>query len=186
MKRYVILGAALLVLLATSAQAFDGQRKGFVLGGGAGFTPIASWKADIPVFFTTVPVDEQKPGFGLQFIIGGAFDERNMLVYEGNAAAYKSDIADWNVAQGFNGAAWYHYFGPTGNSFFTTLGLGVYYFKVEDFDANDLGGALLLGGGYEFTQHWQFGLSVAAGRTSVDSVDFDHMHISLLITGIAF
>jgi hypothetical protein len=182
----MILSALLLVLLATGARAFDGQRKGFVLGGGAGFAPIASWKVDIPIFDTTVPVDEQKPGFGLQFLIGGAFDEHNMLVYEANFVGYQSDIANWSVAQGFSGAAWYHYFGPTGRSFFTTLGLGIYYFKVEDFDANDPGGALLFGGGYEFAPHWQFGLSVAAGRTSDAGVDFDHVHFGLLVSGIAF
>ena len=115
-----------------------------------------------------------------------AFAEHNMLVYEGNVVAYTSDIADWSVVQGFNGATWYHYFGRTGKSFFTTLGLGVYYFKVEDFDTNDPGGALLFGGGYEFAKHRQFGLSVAAGRTKSSGVDFDHVHISLLISGIAF
>jgi hypothetical protein len=186
MKRSAVFGAVLVLLVATGARAFDGQRKGFVLGGGVGFAPLASWQADIPVFNATVPADEQKSGFGVQFIIGGAFDERNMLVYEGQVVGYNSDIAGWSVVQGFNGAAWYHYYGSTGRSFFTTVGLGLYYFKVEDFAGNDPGGALLLGIGFEFAKHWQLGLSLAVGRTTWGGVDIDHAHINLLISGIAF
>lgn len=193
MKRLwmTILVMSMVLILSASVLGFDGQRKGFVLGGGLGFTPAATWEADIDFYGTGVgSVDESGAGVAVQFVIGGAFDEQNMLVYEGNVVGYNSDLFDESIAQGFNGAAWYHYFGPTGKSFFTTLGLGLCYFKVGDFDATTPGGALLLGGGYEFAKHWQVGGYVSFGKTTDEEFglngDFKHSHISVLVSGVAF
>ena len=113
-----------------------------------------------------------------------------MLVYEGNAAGFNSDLFDESVGQGFNGAAWYHYFKDPGNTPFTALGLGLYYFKVGDYDPTDPGIALLLGGGYEFSKHWQAGLYLTFGKTSEGgygaSADFEHANLSFIVSGIAF
>jgi hypothetical protein len=186
MKRVLILSLAAILLLAGSSFAFDGNRKGFVLGGGLGLGATGSWKVDVPFFGSTVSVDENGTGVGLHFVIGGAFDEYNVLVYEGNAIGYNSDMFDEGIGQGFNGAAWYHYFGEAGKSAFTTLGLGLYYFKVGDFDATDPKVALLVGGGYEFARHWQVGGYFSFGQTSEGPVDFDHTHFNILVSGIAF
>ena len=171
----------LIVVMSSTAFAFDGDRKGFVLGGGLGFAPQAQWKFDLMDF------EEDGSGLGLHIIIGGAFDERNMLVYEGNVVAYTSDLLDETISQGFNGAAWYHYYGKTGRSFFTTLGLGFYVFDPGgDFESNDPGFGMLLGGGYEFAKHWQVGVYYAFGSTSDAGYDFSHQHFNLLISGVAF
>jgi len=169
-KRLVVAGFLVSMVLVSSASAFDGLRKGFVLGGGLGLAPTASWDADI--------IDDSGTGFGLNLLIGYAWDEYNMIVYEGNIAGYKS-IADIRVSQGFNGASWYHYFGPQGKSFFTTAGLGFYVF---DFDhdsygsgSNDPGAGVLLGGGY-----------LSFGRTSDSFYDYNHTHISVLVSAVAF
>ena len=122
----------------------------------------------------------------LGLIIGGAFDEKNMLVYEGNVIGYQSDLFDESIGQGFNGAAWYHYFSDPGKTPFTTLGLGLYYFKVGDFDATDPKIALLVGGGYEFAKHWQTGVYFSFGQTEESGVDFEHWHLNFMISGIAF
>ena len=42
----VLLVTFIFCLLASSAMSFDGMRKGFVLGGGLGFSPTAEWKID--------------------------------------------------------------------------------------------------------------------------------------------
>ncbi len=190
MNRIVVFSAMILLLVTSSASGFDGQRKGFVLGGGAGIVPVAHWKVDIAFFGLEGSADENRVGFGLQFVIGGAFDEHNMLVYEGNASGFSSDLLDESIAQGFNGAAWYHYFGDVGKSAFTALGLGLYYFQVGDYDPTNAGGAILLGGGYEFARHWQVGLYLTVGKTSESgygaSADFEHANLSLIFSGIAF
>jgi hypothetical protein len=108
-----------------------------------------------------------------------------MIVYEGNGAGYQSDIFD-QTTQGFNGPAWYHYYGDMGKSAFTAVGLGLYTFDVEHLDANDPSIGLLLGGGYEFAKHWQFGAYLSFGRTTSFGVDFNHATINVLVSGIAF
>ena len=190
MSRNSVIVLITCLLLAGTALGFDGQRKGFVLGGGLGFAPVAHWEVDANLFGLQGSAEEDKFGVALQFVIGGAFDEHNMLVYEGNVAGFKSDFGDEGIAQGFNGAAWYHYFGPVGKSFYTTVGLGFYYFKIGDYDATDPGGALLLGGGYEFSPHWQIGVSLTVGSTSesipLASADLKHANLSVMVSGIAF
>ncbi len=95
-------------------------------------------------------------------------------------------LGDQTITQGFNGAAWYHYYGQMGKSFFTAVGLGVYVFDVQDFDANDPGAGVLLGVGYEFARHWQTAVYVSAGKTTSAGVDFKHSHINVTVGAIAF
>ncbi|MCX6834033.1 MAG: hypothetical protein NTW07_02680 [candidate division Zixibacteria bacterium] len=177
-KVFVTAGVALLLLSATS-MAFNGQRRGFVLGGGLGFAPESNWSTDFDF-------DDSGVGFGANFVIGGAFDEQNMLVYEGNVTGWNSDLVNTSVTQGFNGAAWYHYFGPTGRSAFTVAGIGFYVFQAEHYEDNDPGMGMLIGGGYEFSKHWQVGGYFSFGKTSDPIFDYNHHHISVLVSGIAF
>ena len=170
----------LVILMAGSVWSFDGMRKGFVLGGGLGVSPIAR--------VSLGDLDESKVGVGAHIVIGYAWDEFNMLVYESNVTAY--EIYSTSIGQGFGGASWYHYFGPQGKSFFTVAGLGFCYYKEEDIDANDAKGAYLIGAGYEFTRHVQVSMYFSGGKTSVDffgsDIEFGHNHMSLVISAIAF
>lgn len=186
MKSKVTLGLLILILMVSSASAFDNLRKGFVLGGGLGFTPSAKWSADVKTYYGVEKYDEDGTGIGYNLIIGYAWDEKNMIVYEGNIAAYKSDFFKVNVYQGFNGASWYHYFGQSGKSLFAAGGIGFYIFSGEGYRSNDLGPGLLVGLGYEFTPHAQVGLYFMGGKTSSAGVDFNHSQFSLLINGVAF
>jgi hypothetical protein len=187
---------AVIVAIASPTVAFDGNRKGFVLGGGLGFSPTATIKSD-PVTFNdpflgpiTFQIDESNSGVAVNFVIGYAWDEQNMIVYEGNIVGYSlgSGPSKVDVYQGFNGVSWYHYFGPVGKSGFITGGLGAYVFNVDDQDA-DMGGALQIGGGYEFARHWQFGAYLGFGKTGdpdFSDIDYKHMHLSIVVGGVAF
>lgn len=189
MKRVLTTVFVLILSVASSTYGFDGARKGFVLGGGLGFAPSSSWKGSVIDASTLqiVKADESKAGVGLNFIIGYGWDEQNMIVYEGNVTGWKSDLfVDQSISQGFNGASWYHYFGPTGHSAFTTAGLGVYIFDVEKYKANDYKGAIPLGGGYEFARHWQIGGYLGFGQSSDAGGDFDHAHFNILVSAVAF
>ncbi|MCH7948288.1 MAG: hypothetical protein IIC66_10870 [candidate division Zixibacteria bacterium] len=118
-SRLILMVIVLTLLTASSSFGFDGHRRGFVLGGGLGFSPVASWEVD------GTTIDESGAGIGLNLLIGYAWDDQNMIVYEGNIAGWKSDFfLDRQVSQGFNGASWYHYFGETGRTAFATLGIG--------------------------------------------------------------
>ena len=183
--RRLALAVALVVLTAAGAQAFDGNRKGFVLGGGLGFAPVGAWKLD------NTPADEARAGIGLNLLLGYAWDEKNMIVYEGNVVGYTSNVfrlagQNKTVSQGFNGAAWYHYFGRKGRSWFSVAGLGIYSMDVEGFSANNPGAGILLGGGFEFAAHYQVGLYLSTGKTSDGPADFTNSHLSVLFNAIAF
>jgi hypothetical protein len=181
MKKLLGILTVLTLVLTSSSFGFDGNRKGFVLGGGLGFSPAASWEVD------GTSLDESGAGFGLNLVIGFGWDEQNMIVYEGNVAGWTSDFfLDRQVSQGFNGASWYHYFGPAGSSAFTTLGIGYYIFDVEGFDSNNPGLGLLAGAGYEFARHWQVGGYFSYGKTSDPFFDYNHYHINILVSGVAF
>lgn len=189
MKKQLVLSVVIGLVCISSSFGFNGQRQGFVLGGGLGIAPSSSWEGNVYDVFAMqiVNADEHGVGLGLNFLIGYAWDEKNMIVYEGNVTGWTSDLfVDQSIAQGFNGGAWYHYFGVPGRSAFTTLGIGFYVFDVEDYDANDVGGAILLGAGYEFAPHWQVGAYLGAGQTSDPGGDFDHAHFSILVSGVAF
>jgi hypothetical protein len=187
MKRLVMITLMAVLFMATTACAFDGMRKGFVLGGGLGLAPTADWETDLG----GIDVGQDGTGLGLNLVIGYAWDEQNMIVYEGNVASWKMDVLDENVAQGFNGASWYgaswyHYFGPVGKSFFTVAGVGFYVFKVDTYEDNDPGFGLLLGGGYEFARHIQVAAYFSSGKTEDSGVEFDHTHFNILVSAVAF
>lgn len=183
MRKLAIVMFVLLVAMATSVTAFNGQRKGFVLGGGLGFAPLVKWSTEVGPF----EYSESKAGVALHILIGYAWDEHNMIVYEGNAAGYTDDdVFDEPVSQGFDGAAWYHYYGVAGRSAFTAVGLGLYTFDAGDYEANDPSVGILIGGGYEFARHWQLGGYISFGKTTDSSLDFGHANMTVMVSTVAF
>lgn len=187
MKTTTIITMLLAIFLVSTVAGFDGHRKGFVLGGGLGFAPVARWSVEEDFIGRTVlSFHETKAGVGVNLLIGYAWDEKNMIVYEGNAVGFSSEAYDQTAAQGYNGGSWYHYFGPTGKSAFTVAGLGLYSFDVEHHDQHDPGFGMLLGGGYEFARHWQVGGYFSFGLTSADDLDYHHTSLSVLVSGVAF
>lgn len=177
-----------ILMLATPSHAFNGLRKGFVLGGGLGIAPASTWHVDAGFFGET---EESKAGGCSNIMLGYGWDEHNLLVFEGNGASILSDkINDATIFQGYAGPVWYHYFSPSAPGFFTTAGVGVYsfYFDIKDGeeDSNDSGYGLLGGAGYEFARHWQVSFVINGGRTTRGGLDFSHVNLEVLIGGVAF
>ncbi|MEZ5358801.1 MAG: hypothetical protein R3F48_08195 [Candidatus Zixiibacteriota bacterium] len=187
MKRSVFVLFILALICVSSLGAFDGARKGFVLGGGVGFAANAGWEFDDKLFdFIPVKASENNGGGALNFFLGYAWDEKNMIAYEANVAGYSSDLFDQNITQTFTGPEWCHYYGSTGKSIYTTVGLGLYIFDGENFDAFEPGPGLMLGGGYEFARHFQVGFNLAFGSISEAGVDVKLHHVSILLNAVAF
>jgi hypothetical protein len=195
MKRILALLLLFLLIFTTSALAFDGQRKGFVLGGGLGFAPVNRW--------STGGFNENGVGWGDNTLIGYAWNEKNMIVLEGNGTFYNSDILDVNILQFFLGPTWYHYFGPQeGRTFFSVVGIGGYYFGLPPFSSyirislnggemppfppTARGVGYLIGGGYEFAKHYQIGAYLGGGRTSEHGTNYDNLHIVILLSNIDY
>ncbi len=188
-----LLPVALFLFFASTGNvaAFDSSRKGFVIGGGVGHAVNSHWGK------SETPLDENKGGVGFNFLIGYAWDNRNMLVFETNATGYYSDVewgsgrftglSDQSIIQGFAGVGWYHYYPVVGvGEFFTSAGLGLYSFNVQSVDANTPGIGALVGLGYAYRRHFQIGIYFGGGRTSDREVGFRHSHINILINAVAF
>jgi hypothetical protein len=178
---------ALLVILPITSSAFDGERKGLAVGGGLGVAPVAQ--------FSTKGNFGRSTGLALQFVVGYAWSSHNLLALEVNGAFYANDQfnsssllseEDFLTSQGFEGAAWYHYFGTEGESLFTATGLGLYSFNRGRHYHSDRGAGYLIGGGFEFLPHFQIGLYFSGGRTFDAGHNFGHKHFSILISGVKF
>ncbi len=177
-KLFILL--ILLIVFVSSAWGFNCERRGCVLGGGLGFSPL--------IKTTLAQLEDKNSGIGLNLLIGHAWDDHNMLVYEGNVSGYVESgyYSDITVTQGFDGGVWYHYFGPTGKSAFSAVGIGLYQYQIEGEDAADVGLAILLGGGFEFARHWQVGGYLSFGNTSIGPLDLKHTNLNILISTVAF
>jgi hypothetical protein len=196
MKRLLIFLLLFLLIFTTSALAFDGKRKGFVMGGGLGFAPVSRW--------STSGLNESSVGWGDDVLIGYAWNEKNMIILESNGTFYKSDIFDADIIQFFLGPTWYHYFGPQeGRTFFSVVGVGGYCFGLPPFysyinicincgempptpPSSARGFGYLIGGGYEFAKHFQIGAYLAGGKTSEYGTNYDNVHIMILLNNIDY
>jgi len=191
MKFISLILLILLIISATSAWGFNGERKGFVLGGGLGIAPI--------IKTTLGSLEDKKSGIGLNLLIGYAWDDQNMIVLEGNGGSFSLNNSKGTVTQGFSGAAWYHYFGPAGKSTYAIVGLGSYVYESKEIfepdyfgslfyitRSHNMGLAILIGGGFEIARHWQVGGYISFGKTSDGPIDFNHTNFNILISTVAF
>jgi len=181
--------AALLSSAGTSA-ALDGERTGFVFGGGLGFAPIADTEHSGITYSLYQPYnmefDGSRSGIGGHLFAGYGIANNTVIVGEFNLAAYQVDrfmIQDQEIAHGFLGLAWYFYFGTSAKTFFTVFGLGAYGYVGEGFSPHTSGPALLLGLGYEFTRHLQIAAYAATGKSSSHT---HHAHLNLLLSAYAY
>jgi len=176
-----ILTLTILLAVASSSFAFNGERRGFVLGGGLDYALSSGWKLD-----SQMDSYETGTGLGFKFVIGYGINTKNMIVYEANSSGFYSDDLQRKVTQGFSGASWYHYWGSRGKSIFTNVGAGFFMFSVEDRWSNEPDDGFQLGLGYEFSHHWQAGFYYTFGKTTDRNYRFSHNHIHFSIEGIAF
>ncbi|PWB74127.1 hypothetical protein C3F09_04390 [candidate division GN15 bacterium] len=172
----------LVIAFCATTHAFDGKRKGFVAGFGLGFTPIASLSAD------RLGIETTKSGFGANMLAGYAWDDRNMIVYEGSGCLSKvSELGSSYVLQGLNGVGWYHYWGNSNRRVFTSVGIGLMVFSTEHWNVDGHGFGYSAGVGYEFLKQLQVGLYYAGGHTSNDyGVSANHTVLNLLVTLVAY
>ncbi len=170
-----------MMLLSTATMAFDGQRKGFVMGGGVGYGPYTEWN------WNDQRDDELHAGIAGNFLIGCAWDESNMAVMEFNGNSMNSDELSEVGTQLFWGPMWYHYFGDIGSSIFLAGGSLFYVAATEE--EGMVGYGYLLGGGYEFSKQVQIGLYFGHGWPRKDRGDLGigvANHINILLTVVAY
>jgi hypothetical protein len=166
--------AFLLLCVTTEVDAFDGQRKGFILGGGAGLAH-TSFTQEVSVdywgYHESVESDrENKVGVATDFKIGYAWDNSWAIYYTSKVSWFGMENTygkDVTIASGQGAAAVTHWFKPQVPSWFVAGGLGysTWSLPFED-NAPDtwIGPGLFMGGGYEFSRHWSFEGYLAWGK----------------------
>nr|MBN2277733.1 hypothetical protein [candidate division Zixibacteria bacterium] len=184
MRKSCICLILMVLMLGAGANAFDGNRKGFVLGGGLGFGPVAKVTHDDYEVLN-------KSGLAMDFLIGYAWDEQNMIVFLRDGVIYNEKSiwdTDITLAQGFSGVGYFHYFGPVGKSFYIVGGLGFQdWTSLEsNVDSNDVGAGLLIGCGYEFVRHVQVHGSLSFGKSSDPLFDYNHTQLQIGVSAVAF
>lgn len=184
----------------TSISAFDGHRKGFVIGGGLGIVPVAHWSAGSGA----TKLHENVTTWGEHLLLGYGWNDRNILAVEANITPYYSEVFDASIIQGIACLSWYHYFGKPGRSLFAVGGVGatkmteniggriridIHFgeFEVTP-DAPDAATGLgyLVGGGYEFIRHLQMAVYLIGGRPGEYGHHYGITHVAIMLSAFAF
>jgi opacity protein-like surface antigen len=158
-------GLALVVMVATTATAFDGYRKGFILGGGLGFG-LTNFSQELNDMSSD---SETNLGVGTDFVIGGGINEKMMIHWVSKVAWTSMENVFGNsvtIASGFGGAALTGFINEVPPSLYWTVGLGFTSWSApfESGSTASYGFGLLGGLGYEFTKHWTVEGGVTYGQ----------------------
>ncbi len=153
--------ACLTLCLATGASAFDGNRKGFILGGGLGLGLTSFTQTlEYTIMDTSTTSDrENKFAVMTDFKIGFGATEQVLVYYTNKVSwfsienVYKDNVT---IANGLGGVGVAYYFKPTGPSPYISGGLGLSTWMLPfESDADTWTGfGLVVGGGYEFSPHY--------------------------------
>lgn len=157
-----------ILLSATPALAFDDVREGFILGLGGGFHSI---KNDYTINGASYQTESQS-GLATSFKIGGGITNQFALYYVHNASWFTTTSVGLNkstqavVRMGGIGAT--YYFEPTSPSGYMlgAIGGSEYAYPSDSNVTTRTGGAIMLGGGYEFAQHVMFEVTVLGTTVS--------------------
>lgn len=194
-KFVVFLSVVLVVVVATSVQAFDGKRKGFILGGGAGLG-VTSFDQTlrVPGFQDATSDRESKLGLATEFKIGGGFNDQFLLYYVNRAAWFSIEnifSQDVTIANSVGLVGISYYFQPTSPSPYlvAVLGISSWDAPFEDTTAQ-VGVGLGAGLGYEFARHWSLEATINWGQPSDEDlgveVETDALSVLLTISGLAY
>jgi hypothetical protein len=187
MKKFFSLSITLLFLFFQSnSYSFDGERNGFILGGGMGFGYLSNTTSfDTPIgsFSDT----DNRGTFQTNFKIGYA--PNNVL-----EIFYISKVSWWGMNDitytlGLSSiAARYYLDKATETGWSVTGGFGLSALSApfeEDLEPSD-GFGLFAGGGYEFSRHWTVEFDLFYSSVSDEGIDFESFGIQLTINGLAY
>jgi len=145
--------------MASSAHAWDNERRGFVLGIGLG-TGVTSFRQEVESGGQSATSDtENQAGLMTDFKIGYAWSDQWLLCYNSGTSwfAMRNALGDKvTISSDVNGLCLMHYFQPTAPSWFLsgTVGFSGWDAPFEEGSDAWIGAGLAVGGGYEFSPHW--------------------------------
>jgi opacity protein-like surface antigen len=183
------------MVASTSSHAFDGHRKGFVLGFGAGLG-MTSFTQTLGAGSLSATSDrENKAGLATDFRIGGGFNEQFLLYYVNRASWISLENVFGNSVTivssvGLLGATYYFQSASPSPYVHGLLGLSSWDAPFES-DTDALTGLGFGGGvGYEFSPHWSIEGSLNYSRPSKTvqgiEVSTDATSLQITVNGLAF
>ena len=164
------LGLLLIIALVAAAgpvQAFDGNRKGFLLNLGAGYGK----------YSTTNNFSEN--GFVSDFKIGGGINPQIVIYYTNRILFYQAGTDSETRISGMTGVGVSYFITPRTQTFFFSGALGVGSQRnLEDDFASKTGTGFTLGAGFEFAPNW----TIEASLMKATVGDYDQSITNLMLT----
>jgi hypothetical protein len=160
----------LLTLTTATSFAFDGQRKGFVVGAGLG-PGISSFTQDLTLAGQTGSASDSKFGLATDFRMGYGVNDRIVIFYNNRVNWFgirNANDEEVTIADGVGCVSAQYFFAPGPVSWFVSGGLGYSAWSTpfEKNARNSFGFGLFGGGGYQFSQAWGAEVSVSYGDPS--------------------
>jgi opacity protein-like surface antigen len=174
MKKFGILLSliVLVAMFASQAQAFDGDRKGFVLNLGAG-----AGQGKLKLSNSSDSISDDGIGFSTDFKIGAGLSSNSVLYYSNRVIWWSSEGV--SVTTGMSAVAFSYFFSPEAPSFFLSGSIGIGVASIEDLDSES-GAGFGIGAGFEFAKNWtveasylsakvweEFGVSLTASNLAL-------------------
>ncbi len=179
----VILTLFLGIFLSTGVWGFDGQRKGFILGGGLGLG-MTSFQEELGGFkFDRV----NKLALMTDFKIGYAPNEQWEIYYSDKSSWF--DVDGTIALHGLGTASINYYLKPLAPTFYLSGGLGLATISTpfENNTDTDIGVGFFAGAGYEFVRHFavQFDFMFGMPQESSGGVDYTFTGLTPRVSVIA-
>lgn len=177
---------AILLATAVTAAASDGQRKGFLVGVGAG-TGFTTLMHNISSSGSSKEFDRAtRMGLQTNFRIGHAPSNSLEIFYANKVSWFNLRHASGESAAISHGIAFIavrYFFAPEAPAPFLSGGIGTAFWARgfsngtsiidKSYSLRSRGPGLFVAGGYEFSSHWDLQGTLMLGRLGVDDTDFE-------------
>ncbi len=169
-----------LCLLAGTAGAFNGDRKGFLLGGGIGISPVVDWD-----YKNESQNNDLGPAFQLH--VGLGLCSRNVLMATIRVIPTGKDAADIETIHAQNAITWNHYFNAEQDGIYVSFGTAGFLLSrfengTDEKSTLSLEQGIEVGAGYAFNTNFQAGVHLSY----CDSEYYNAPIVTISVSYIAF